>query len=281
MIKYIGAAIGNCAEILGCEQAPQIIRESLPELEAQWHATITFDGHQRRQQAVEPLAEFSQQLAKATCEVIQSGHQFITFGGDHSCAIGTWSGVAQAVGEFGLIWIDAHMDAHTPQSTLSGNIHGMPVATLLGEGANALTMLGGFAPKLQPANIALLGIRSYEPAEAELLERLGVRVYAMDEIKQRGFGECFAEVVSDFEQRQLPIGVSFDLDGLDPHVVAAVGTPEAAGLQLAEVIDALATLNPQQLVGVEITEYNPTLDDNNHADVQVIEQILAKLPLKN
>lgn len=281
MVKYIGAAIGKCAEILGCEQAPEVIRNALPQLQSAWHTTVSYDSDKRRQQAIEPLTEFSEKLATATREVIESGDHFITFGGDHSCAIGTWSGVAEAVGEFGLIWIDAHMDAHTPETTLSGNIHGMPVAVLLGEGAQPLTTVAGPSPKLEPANIALLGIRSYETEEAELLDRLGVRVYGMDEINERGFAVCFAEVVEQFQQRELPIGVSFDLDGLDPHIVASVGTPEASGLQLADVVDALATLDPEQLIGVEITEYNPTLDNEEHVDVRVIEHILEKLPLKN
>ena len=101
----------------------------------------------------------------------------------------------------------------------------------------------------------------------------------MDEINERSFASCFAEAKASFERRQLPIGISFDLDGLDPHEIAAVGTPEAQGLQLNEVIAALATLDRQKLIGLELTEYNPLLDTADHHAIHIIKQILeAFLP---
>ena len=279
MFKYIGAAVGKCAETVGCGRAPDVIYEKLPALQENWFKTIYYESDKRKLDSIDDLRIMSQHLADATQQLLQAGEQFITFGGDHSCAIGTWSGVAECYDEFGLIWLDAHLDAHTPETSLTGNLHGMPLAVLLGHGDSRLVNLCGKQPKLKPQNIILLGIRSYEPEELELLTGLGVRVYHIEEVERRGFATCFAEAKTYFEQRQLPIGVSFDLDGLDPSEIAAVGTPVEGGLRANEVITALATLDMHTLIGLEIAEYNPTLDTPDRRAVQVIERILAPFHL--
>lgn len=273
MFRYIGAAVGKCAETLGCGQAPDVICKQL-HLEKAWYKTVYFLEQKRKLEALQPLAVFSNQLAKTTCDVLNSNQKFITFGGDHSCAIGTWSAVAEHYGEFGLIWIDAHMDAHTPQTSSSGNPHGMPVAVLLGQGDHQLTSVLCDRPKLAPENIVIIGVRSYEPEEKLLLDRLGVRVYDMDQVMQYGFAACFQQAIDDFTQRGLDYGISFDLDGLDPQDMTSFGTPVENGLRLKDVLPVLDRLDLERLIGVEIAEYNPTLDKNHH-DLQVIEKILA------
>ncbi|MFZ9034657.1 MAG: arginase [Francisellaceae bacterium] len=274
--RFIGAAVGNCAGILGCQEAPAIIKNKL-NLNAHWYKTIEFKGQARRFAALDSIANFSIELARTTGELVRQNQTFITIGGDHSCAIGTWSGVFDAIGDFGLIWIDAHMDAHTPESSESGNIHGMPVATLLGYGHEKLTRILHNTPKLKAENIILIGIRSYEEGEAELLKELGVTIFDIDAVHKLGFEACFDHAVNQFKAKSLKYGISFDLDGLDPSEIDALGTPVEDGIALFEVLPCLNKIDVKDLVGLELTEYNPSLDSDDKG-VEVIRKILYNLP---
>jgi len=183
--RFLGAGIGHCAGILGCDQAPDLVKGQL-NLSKFWQKTVYFKGVERGLNALNKLADFSHQLALETANIIEANHKFITVGGDHSCAIGTWSGVCKALGDFGLIWIDAHMDAHTPESSHSGNFHGMVTSTLLGHGDKRLTCILSEQPKVKPKHIVLIGIRSFEKEEQALLEKLNVKVF-MIELELRTF----------------------------------------------------------------------------------------------
>lgn len=275
--QIIGAAIGHAAGVQGCEQAPEIIHQQLPTLGVLWHQTIIAENTQQRDR-IHDLAFFSQALAIATDQVLSNGDKFITFGGDHSCAVGTWSAVAQHHDDFGLIWIDAHMDAHTPETSPSGNPHGMPVASLLGYGDSRLTTILSKNPKIKPENIILIGIRSYEDGEAELLEKLGVKVLKIKTVKEQGFVNCMQDAYDYFEAKRLPFGISIDLDGLDPETISAVGTPVENGISLQSLTTALTRLNMPQVIGIEIVEYNPSLDNADCDGIQVIESILNSIP---
>ena len=149
-----------------------------------------------RRQAI--VADFSARLAHRVSQCLLTNRTPLVIGGDHSCAIGTWSGVArhlQGPDRLGLLWIDAHLDAHTPRSSDSKMPHGMPLAALLGEGPPALTCLAGGAPVLRADRVVVLGARSWEPAEARRLQRLGVRVMTADEVRARGLSVCMAEAL--------------------------------------------------------------------------------------
>jgi arginase len=274
--SIIGAAVGSSAGISGCEAAPELIRSRLPYLAPLWKKTINYRTA-LAQDPVNNLEIFSRHLATLTREVLSTGDTFITFGGDHSCAIGTWSGVAQVHDEFGLIWIDAHMDAHTPETSPSGNFHGMPVACLLGHGDPRLTSIGRPGAKLKPENFVQIGIRSYESGEAALLQKLGVRVYMMEEVTRKGFAACMQEIIAGFTQRKLPYGISLDLDGLDPRDFAALGTPVRNGISLAALFEALDLVDYENLIGMEFAEYNPRLDNKNFSGVAAIDLILRHL----
>lgn len=279
--KYIGAAVGKCAGITGCEQAPDVIRAKLTHLEPYWTETIYCNSEATKLDSIGALEIFSHSLALSTYKIVQDDHKFISFGGDHSAAIGTWSGVAAHHKEFGLVWIDAHMDAHTPETSPSGNPHGMPVATLLGEGDSRLTSILNKKAKLKAENITLIGIRSYEPEEKALLTRLGVKVYEMDEVNQLSFNTCLKHALEDFHHRGLSYGISLDLDGLDPEAITSLGTPVEKGIRLNDLLDSFNLIDFSQFIGLEITEYNPTLDQNNYQDVQTIEAILDRIHLVN
>jgi arginase len=170
-----------------------------------------------------------------------------------------------------LIWIDAHMDAHTPETSESGRLHGMPLACLLGYGDPALTGIAN-GTRLPPANVCLIGIRSFERGEAALLHRLGVRVYPMREVKQRGFETVFREAREIACQGTAGYGVSVDLDAIDPLEAPGVGSPVGGGLSAADVVNAFKQhAGDPALRGLEIVEYNPYLD----CDAQTIALVPA------
>src|SRR5665213_879539 len=163
-------------------------------------------------------------------------HKFVSVvGGDHSCAIGTWSGVYDAMhhlGDIGLIWIDAHMDSHTPETTPTNHIHGMPLACLLGYGYPTLTGVLHAAPKFKPENVCLIGVRSYEKGEAALLKHLNVRVFFMEEVQERGFEVVLAEAVQHVNQHTIGYGITLDIDAVDPLEAPGVDVPEPEGIHV-------------------------------------------------
>lgn len=268
--KIIGAAIGLGARDGRCEQGPYVLeRDVVAKLKRQrlaieWAQTIHARGSRRGESPLPSIVAFCRQLAQATYEVTSDGQRTWVLGGDHSCAIGTWSGISRALssrGPLGLIWIDAHMDSHTPDTSPSSAVHGMPLACLLGFGPAPLLELCAINSKLLPQHVCVVGVRSFEPAEASLLERLGVRVYHMDEVKQRGAVTVLAEAVARVQPHTAGFGISIDLDAIDPSDAPGVGTPEPRGIVGKELTAALAQLsdNPQ-LLAMEIAEFNPQKD---------------------
>lgn len=282
-VHVIGAAAGIAANISGCSFAPIFLQNSpflqYPDIELDWEEILYIARSERGLAATDAVAALCQQLAEYTYRFTQEKQHFLTIGGDHSCAIGTWSGAAAALrrqGPLGLLWIDAHMDSHTPATTLTGNIHGMPMACLLGEGPKQLTTILDAQPKLLPEHVCLVGIRSFEPAEAELLKRLNVRCFLMPEIKERGLTTVLTEALQIVTQGTVGYGVSIDIDAFDPHEAPAVGVPEPDGLNAAEVCAFLTRVQPDpRFVGAEITEFNPNLDDNHRTEKLVGELIKA------
>src|ERR1700675_3393504 len=198
IISIVGAASGRGAKDRGCEAGPEALRRSdlatrlwRGGLDPIWEATIAAEPIEDDIAAVRNLCA---PLSERVRTIIARGAVPFVLGGDHSCAIGTWSGVAAALrprGPLGLIWIDAHMDAHTPTTTPSGALHGMPLACLPGHGEPSLAALRAAHP-LAREHVCVVGVRSFEPGEAEFLSGLGVRVFPMDEIDQRGLGEVMA-----------------------------------------------------------------------------------------
>jgi arginase len=212
----------------------------------------------------EAVAALCQTLALNISGQVRAKEFFTVIGGDHSCAIGTWSGVYDALheqGDFGLIWIDAHMDSHTPDTTLTGRIHGMPLACLLGHGYPALTTILQAKAKLKPEHVCLIGARSFESGEAQLLERLNIRVYFMEELHQRGLIPVLREAVTIVNQGTLGYGLSLDIDSIDPKEAPAVDVPEQDGLHASDLYAGLAELALDlRLFGVEIVEFDPAKD---------------------
>lgn len=259
----IGAGSGWGARDMGTADGPKHLIDHLPDTFK--HSSITSSNwHQSSLPSVtrnDHVYDMVSQLSKLTKNALLEGQMPLVFGGDHSIAIGTWSGVKAAVGneDMALIWIDAHLDAHTPTTSPSLNMHGMPVAVLLGQGEARFTTLCNITPKLKAENVYLIGIRSFEEGEEQLLKLSGAHIYYMQEVQERGFHAVFEEVLSKLES--LKFGLTIDVDAFDPKEAPGTGTPETGGLTFKEVQSSLYNLkqNPQFL-GLEIAEFNSYLD---------------------
>ncbi|MCE3238062.1 MAG: rocF [Gammaproteobacteria bacterium] len=221
-------------------------------------------------------------IAEQVAQLVEDEKFFMVMGGDHSSAIGTWSGAHKAMqseGSLGLIWIDAHMDSHTPQTTLTGNIHGMPLACLLGFGEKKLVELETPIKKFKPEHICLIGIRSFESAEKELLERLKVRIIDMDEVRQRGLVDVFNEAVKIATTGTVGYGLSIDVDSVDP--LDAPGTDVVApgglsGDELCRAVEIFA--EDSRLIGAEIVEFDPHRDQD-HKTEKLITELVRSITL--
>jgi len=210
-----------------------------------------------------------EELCRRVRAAMDEGARPLVFGGDHSIAMGTVAGVAGHVRAgsgkpLGLIWFDAHGDMNTPDTSPSGNIHGMPLAHLLGMGSPDLAGIGGFAPKVMPEHVALVGIRDLDRSERDTVRESGVHVWTMREIDERGMAAVTREVLQVVGTGTDGFHLSFDVDGLDPEVVAGVGTPVPGGISFREAHLMLELLADHGgLLSMEVVELNPFLDTRN------------------
>ena len=269
-IVLVGVASGYGAANPACQDGPAVLRAMgfLDDPAAarngfRWDEPIRFEGIPGST-PVRAVADIAARLAARVERHLRAGDFPLVIGGDHSCAIGTWSGVKRTLGagaRLGLLWIDAHMDSHTYRTSPSRNIHGMPLACLLGHGDERLTRIAGASPALLPQDVCLIGVRSFERGEADLLTKLGVRIYFMDEVERRGMQDVFAEARRQVCAQTAGYGISIDLDALDPLEESGVGTPAPDGLRRVDVVDALTLAHcDAKLLALEIAEYNPYLD---------------------
>ena len=227
------------------------------------------------------IAKYCCSLATDIARSVDAQEKFVVVGGDHSCAIGTWSGAANALsprGPIGLIWVDAHMDSHTPFTSGSGAVHGMPLAALLGKGDPLLTQIGQQQSKLLPENVCLVGVRSFEEEEQRLLDRLGVRVYSQQDVDRRGLDDVMREARALVRQSTVAYGVSIDLDAMDPKDAPGVGSPEPGGLSGKALAAELACYrHDDDLLGIEIVELNPVRDTFGKTSALAMDLLLAVL----
>jgi len=281
MLNIIGVAYGNGADDPGCEEGPIVLSHSSMltdiELPYTWLATHTSESTSRKLDAMPVIRELNQKVAKEIFQISQQGQHFVMIGGDQSCSLGTWSGAATAVNnDLGLIWIDAHMDAHTAETTPSGNIHGMPLAALMGFGDPSLTGILTEKNKLKPENVVLIGIRSHEPEEAKLLDRLGLRIFYMPEINEKGIEQVMTQAKEIVTKNTESYGVSIDLDGIDPLDAPGVGTPEPNGINGNDLCQAFAKIaGDDRFIGAEIVEFNPHKDQSQKTEKLIINLINA------
>lgn len=209
---------------------------------------------------IEKTTELANQVDKA---IVEDTFPFV-LGGDHSIAMGTLAGLAKHYKNLGVIWYDAHGDLNTQETTPSGNIHGMPLAASLGIGEERLVQIGGFAPKVKPENIVLIGIRDLDEGEKELIKEIGIKVYTMQDINKLGMKQVMEETIQYLKDKTDGLHLSLDLDGLDPSITPGVGTAVPSGISLRESELAMEMLHQSNLLtSLEVVEVNPLLDDKN------------------
>jgi len=231
---------------------------------------------------VREISNACEQLAVDVEEILKAGQLPLIVGGDHSIAIGSFAGAASYYKKqnetLGLIWFDAHADMNTPESTPSGNIHGMPLAALLGYGTPELTNVAGFAPKLDPKLCAHVGARDVDPGEREMIRKLGIRFFTMREIDERGMKSVMDDAIKIASRGTAGYAVTFDVDVLDPGDAPGSGTLVRGGLTYREAHLAMEKIaETGGMRSLEIVEINTALDVNNKTAELGVELILSAL----
>lgn len=218
-------------------------------------------------------------------QILAAGEIPVILGGDHAIAIPTFSAIAAhqrdtGAGDVGLIWFDAHADINTPETSPSGNIHGMPLAVLFGQGEESLININGFAPKLKPEYFAHIGLRDPDDGEREMIRRLGLRdrFFTMSDIDDRGMAACVADAIAIAGKAPGGYAVTFDIDSIDPTFAPGSGTLVRGGMTYREAHLALEMIaRDRRMISFEIVEVNPMLDHSNITVELACELILSAL----
>jgi len=239
----------------------------------------------KRAKYLNEIAETCQGLAEAVEKTLGEEMMPLILGGDHSIAAGSVAGVSSFFKKqskrIGLIWLDAHGDVNTPETSPSGNVHGMPLASVMGYGASELTGLSGFKPKVEPQNIAMVGIRNLDAKERQLVKKSGVHVFTMRDIDERGMRDVMSEALRFASDDTNGVAVSLDMDFLNPSEAPGVGTPVRGGVTYREAHLALEMIaDSRSLVSFELVEINPVVDLHNKTAILGVELTLSGLGKK-
>jgi arginase len=290
-ISIIGAPVWLGQTRYGTNLAPDAIRSAgiIARLEAagcdvidEGNIPVSAAGRCRQAECniknSQSVVRASEELAGAVSRALADDRFPLILGGDHSIAIGSIAGVAGHFQELGVIWFDAHADINTPETSPSGNIHGMPLAASLGLGYPGLAKVGGWVGKIKPENLIYIGVRDIDPGESELISRYGIKNYGPEEVRLRGMDTVVREALADLSSRCDAIHLSFDLDGIDPTEAPGVGTPVREGVSFTDSLQALGVLFESGLItSAEFVELNPILDKDNRTVNAAVKLIAALL----
>ena len=231
------------------------------------------------------IGRVCQKLYQVSLAAFEAGALPVVLGGDHSLAAGSVAAAAEQARRndkpLGLIWIDAHGDMNTPTSSPSGNVHGMPLAALLGSEPVELSLIGGFSPKVRPEHTVLVGVRNLDDREKDLVRQSNVHVFTMKDIDRHGMAAVAAEAIAFASRETAGIHVSFDMDVCDPSIAPGVGTPVNGGINYREahlLMEMIA--DSGRLTSLDIVEVNPTLDVRNATAILGTELTLSALGMK-
>jgi arginase len=291
-IRIIGVPLDLGASRRGVDMGPSAVRVAGLEarLEALGH-NVTDGGNigvaiaetkhlgEENARYLKEITETCTKAADHVIEALEQGMMPVILGGDHSVAAGSVSGVAEYYRrqnqKIGLIWIDAHSDLNTPESSPSGNVHGMPLAALLGLGPDSLKNICGFSPKVFPENTVLIGVRDIDATEKENIKRVGLaEVYTMRDIDERGMRTVMEEALRAAGRGTAGYHVSLDMDWIDPEDAPGVGTPVRGGSTYREAHLAMEIIADHgRMLSLEVVEVNPVIDEHNRTADLAVELI--------
>jgi arginase len=230
---------------------------------------------------LDPIVKVAEELADTVTAALKANEFPLVLGGDHSIALGSITGVTRIHKDIGLLWIDAHADFNTEETTPSGNIHGMILAALAGLGHSRLTGIGGWAPKLNAQRIVIVGARDLDHGERDLLRTHHVHVFTMSDIDHRGISDVMRQALAIAGMASDGIHLSLDMDALDPVHAPGVGTPVRGGLSYREAHLAMELIaDSGRLVAMDVIEVNPILDRENATALLAVELVTSALGKK-
>ena len=297
-IRIIGVPMDLGASRRGVDMGPSAIRA------AGLQARIKQLGHQvedignisvkqpeemsygeKRAKYIAEITDACKDLGAAVVKSLEEGCVPLVLGGDHSIAAGSISGVSAHFREekksIGCIWLDAHSDMNTPETSPSGNVHGMPLSAIMGYGTGELDDLFGFKPKIEPQNVVLVGVRDLDAHEKKFIKKLGVKAFTMREIDERGMREVMSDALKYAMDDTDGIAVSLDMDFVDPSDAPGVGTPVRGGVTYREAHLAMEMIaDSEAMVSMEIVEINPIIDEHNRTALLAVELALSGLGKK-
>ena len=230
-----------------------------------------FNSEQQGLRNLEEIIETSETLSQSVSNSISNNHFPLILGGDHSIAIGSISGVSKHYENLGVIWYDAHGDLNIPEESPSGNIHGMPLRILAGDGDDKLVNIANYAPKVKPENIVLIGMRDLDVGERQYIKDNNIKTYTMAEVDRYGIKQVIKETIDYLKEKTDGIHLSLDVDALDPVETPGTGTRVLGGLTYRESHFALEFLHNSNLVtSMDLVEVNPLIDHNNDTAEQAV-----------
>jgi len=240
---------------------------------------------EKRAKYMQEIAETCGDVAAAAEKSLSEGFLPLVLGGDHSIAAGVAAGVANYFRkdkkQIGYLWLDAHGDMNTPESSPSGNVHGMPLAAIMGYGATELVDLLGFKPKAEPGNIVIVGARDLDAQERKIVKKSGIHVFTMRDIDERGMREVMSDALKYAMDDTAGVAVSLDMDFVDPADAPGVGTPVRGGVTYREAHLAMEMIaDTESMVSLEVVEINPILDEHNRTALLGVELVLSGLGQK-
>ena len=230
-----------------------------------------FNSEQQGLRNLEEIIETSETLSQSVSNSISNNHFPLILGGDHSIAIGSISGVSKHYENLGVIWYDAHGDLNIPEESPSGNIHGMPLRILAGDGDDKLVNIANYATKVKPENIVLIGMRDLDVGERQYIKDNNIKTYTMAEVDRYGIKQVIEETIDYLKEKTDGIHLSLDVDALDPVETPGTGTRVLGGLTYRESHFALELLHNSNLVtSMDLVEVNPLIDHNNDTAEQAV-----------
>jgi arginase len=292
-IRVIGVPLDLGQQRRGVDMGPSAVRVAGLEarLEALGHVVedagnVAVAIAEQKKEG-DPHAKYLKEIT-ATCtkhaemvlKTLEAGKTPIVLGGDHSVAVGTVAGIAEFYRrqdqKIGLLWIDAHADINTPETSPTGNVHGMPLAAIMGLGPPDLANIFGFSPKVSPDNCILIGVRDVDDVEKENIRKAGVDVYTMRDIDERGMRAVMEEALRAAGRGTVGYHVSLDMDWIDPEDAPGVGTPVRGGATYREAHLAMEIIaDHSRMLGFEVVEVNPVIDEHNRTADLAVELTLS------